>query len=622
VPARVLAIVCLIAAGAATCAEAPPVIVKPVEAELIARLSVRGLKEGDTIYARVARDWSGSGCHLRRGATLEGTVHLATPHFQKSRSALAIGFERAECGDAGLQTFRLVLEALAGPAEDGQEESSGDLPAPSAGMPQTIVPHPAAQRADPPVTLKPGEVRGLKKLHLSVAAGPERSSVLVQTDSDVLLEAHTLLLLRPFAEVPPGTSAAVVFLQPPPVMLLPAEDSISESSQLAGCAPQDCAASSFEGDEERAYSGSIPLRELGYASRSNREIFAPTQDEALAWLSPTELLVTFNPHLLVPRFASTLPDHAARIIRAVLVDVSSRTIRQTLDWRVCDNRQFLWHLPGARVLVHVGDELRVYGAGMRVEQRVGLAGPLAFVRVSPDGGIVAIGIVRERHTPTLHASLAASLERDPDEDVEVVLMNDRFAILGSALGNSDASAPILLNEGQVKLVLAPGQGGSPNKRYSLQLRTWDDNSRSLGRFQSSCSPEISSLPPDFVFLVTCGKSSGGHEYRVLQADGKPLLHGQSYVRELGHAASGEGSPGTFAVRIFKAGAPMVPGVPFHAADLESAELVIYSCQDGKRLSTVHVKDPAASSGGYAVSPAGEVAILTRDDVDVYSVRHK
>jgi hypothetical protein len=33
---------------------------------------------------------------------------------------------------------------------------------------------------------------------------------------------------------------------------------------------------------------------------------------------------------------------------------------------------------------------------------------------------------------------------------------------------------------------------------------------------------------------------------------------------------------------------------------------------------VHVKDPAASSAGYAVSP-GEIAILTRDDVDVYKV---
>jgi hypothetical protein len=292
---------------------------------------------------------------------------------------------------------------------------------------------------------------------------------------------------------------------------------------------------------------------------------------------------------------------------------------RTLDWRLPDRKQFLWQLPENRVLVHVGEELRIYGAGMHVERRIALAGPLAFARVSPDGRIIAIGVERERHTPALHASLVASLGRDPDEDAEVLLMNNRFETLGAALGNSDASPPALLNEGQVKAVLAQGQLNRIHKHYALLLRTWDDNSRTLGSFESSCTPEISSLPPDLIFLVTCGKTDGSREYRVLRSDGKALLHGSSYLKELGHAASGGSSSATFALRIFKSESPMRPGEPFHVADLESAELIIYRCEDGKRLSTVHVKDPAASSAGYAVSPDGEVAILTRDDVDVYSV---
>jgi hypothetical protein len=442
----------------------------------------------------------------------------------------------------------------------------------------------------------------------------------------VLLEARTRLLLRPARSIPqtthPGTSAAVVFLQTPAVTLLPVDGDDPESDDLDRCIQENCAASPTEGEEDRTYAGSISLRDFGYASRSNREIFAPSNDEALAWLSPTELLVTFNPHLLVPRYASSSPEHSVRIIRAVLIDVSTHNIRQTLDWHLSDNRQFLWQLPGNRVLVHAGNELRVYGAGMHMDQRISLSGPLAFARVSPNGGIIAIGVVRERHTAALHASLAASLDRDPDEDVEVVLMNNRFEILGAALGNSEVSPPVLLNEGQVKVVPLTKQNHGEHKRYALQLRTWDEDSRILDRFGSSCAPEVSSLPPDLVFLVTCGKTTGAREYRVLQSDGKPLVHGLSFMSDFGHAASSGGSSGTFALRIFKTGVPMVPGEPFHAADLESAELIIYRCQDGKRLSTVRVKDPAASSAGYAVSPAGNVAILTRDDVDVYSAPRK
>jgi hypothetical protein len=587
---------------------------------------VRSLKPGDTIYARVLRDWNGPGCHLRRGATLEATVRLAIRRSHAGRSQVALSFERAECRDSGLEPFRLALEALDAPSGESQE-ATADLPNPAAIGVQTVSLRQSIQNVDSSGDLMTGEVRGIKGLRLSIATGPERSSVVIDKSGDLQLDPHTRLILRPArADRPPqplqpGMSAAVAFLQTPSVTPLPADGEETESD-ADPCAPQDCSTAPSGGEEERTYSGSIPLRDLGYSSRLNREIFAPSNDEALAWLSPTELLVTFNPHPLVPRYASTSPDRTVRIIRAVLIDVSTHTIRQTLDWRLSDNRQFLWLLPGSRVLVHVNNELRVYGAGLHVERRIALAGPLVFARVSPDGRIIAIGVARERHTPALHASLAASLERDPDEDAEVVLMNDRFETLGSALGNSDAPPPVLLNEGQVKLIAAPKQANSEPRRYTLQLRTWDDSSRSLSQFQSSCTPEVSSLPPDLLFLVSCGKPSGAREYRVFRSDGRLLVHGSSYMRELGHAASSGGSPATFALRIFIADVPMLPGEPFHAADLESAELIIYRCEDGKRLSTVRVKDPAASSAGYAVSPDGEVAVLTRDDVDVYSVPRK
>ena len=619
--ARILIVLCLLGAGTAVSAQAPSTPT-PLEAELLTRLAARSLKQGDTVYARVLRDWTGPGCHLRPGATLQGAVRLATAHSHLSPSRLALDFLRAECHDTGLEPYHLELAALAAPTQY-PPEIAADLPTPSATGIQTISLRQSIETVNASLPLQPGETRGLKDLRLTIAAGPDRSSVISQKFYDVQIEPHTRLTLRPAhsdfppppapsTPIQPGSDAAVAFLHTPPIKFLPAD---REDTDVAPCTPTPC---SSPNEAEPALSGSIPLTDLGYASRLNSEIASPSYDEALAWLSPGQILVTFNPHKLVPRYASAAPDRTVRVIRAVLIDASSRKVLQAVDWRLSDRRQFLWHLPGYRVLVHEGGELRIYGAGLRVEQRIALAGPLAFARVSPDGQIIAIGVVRERHTPTLHASLADSLQRDPDEDVVVVLMNGRFQTLGAALGNSDAPAPVLLNEGQAKIVVGPGQAKREHKQYALILRTWDNTPRTLSRFQSACTPEISSFPPDLLFLVTCSKNNT-RDYSVLRSDGRPLLRSSSYLREMGHAASGAGSSATFAVRIFKTGTPMIPGEPFHVSDLESADLIIYRCDDGKRLSTVHVKDPAASSAGYAVSPGGEIAILTRDDVDVYKV---
>jgi hypothetical protein len=389
-----------------------------------------------------------------------------------------------------------------------------------------------------------------------------------------------------------------------------------------GCAPEAAAdappaAASAEASMRQVYDAIIPLRSLGYVPRINKELLAPTEDDALAWLGPRELLIAFNPHALVPRQGDVDWGHTVRVIRAALVDVSTHTVERTLEWRLPDMNQFLWLLPGNRVLVHVENELRVYGPGLRVEKRISLAGQLAFARISPNGKVIALGLKRERHTADLHARLAAIIGKDPPEDMQVLMLNDRFDTIGTAMSSSDRVAPVLLDEGQVKAVPAGGHGGREDRHYALQLRTWSGQTRSVARFQSACAPGVSSLPPDLLFLVTCNRLNGARSYRVLRPDGSTLMHGDSFLRELGHAASGGGAPGMFAVRIFMADEPVMPGEPFHATDLQSAELVLYRSEDGKRLFSVRAKDPAASLGGYAISPAGEVAILTEDDVNVY-----
>ena len=75
-----------------------------------------------------------------------------------------------------------------------------------------------------------------------------------------------------------------------------------------------------------------------------------------------------------------------------------------------------------------------------------------------------------------------------------------------------------------------------------------------------------------------------------------------------------------AMRIFEADEPVLPGEVYRAANLQSAELEVYRSDNGKHLFSMHVSDPAASSGGYALAPGGgQLGILTRDRLALYTM---
>ena len=81
----------------------------PIQAELTARLNVRHLVNGDTVFARVTADWSGDDCTLRQGAILEAKVESATPQGRGTHgSKLALSFIKAQCGGTWLMRHRLA----------------------------------------------------------------------------------------------------------------------------------------------------------------------------------------------------------------------------------------------------------------------------------------------------------------------------------------------------------------------------------------------------------------------------------------------------------------------------------------------------------------------------------
>jgi hypothetical protein len=327
------------------------------------------------------------------------------------------------------------------------------------------------------------------------------------------------------------------------------------------------------------------------------------------------LIVAFNPHILATRHALGPSGMTERVIRAALIDTATRRVARTVDWELPDGGEYLWSLGDGAVLVHVASELRIYGENLQVLNRISLDGPLSFVRVTPDGKFIVVGIIHERHAPELHAFLKQSLGTDPEEDVGVLVLNRDLRTIAQSTSRSGMLPPALLNEGQARLV------GLPGMRYLVSLLTWDNHASTLAHFDSGCTPHLTSFSPDLIFVIGCNtRNPDMSEYRVLRSNGKLALKGPPTLNGCGHAASGSANDEKFVVKTVQSAQPLPVGAPFSESLLDSEELTVYGAADDKRLLGVRVGSPSSSRNGYALSLDGSrLAVLTREQIAIYSV---
>ncbi len=627
--------------------EAKPAVT-PIQAELMGDVQAHLLQVGSTVYARVRAEWRGADCVLVNGAILEGHVVAVVPHTKISKpSELDLVFTKAQCGQKEMDGFKLMLVALAAPPQDYDVGIIAD-PAPfttsgfsaaagtngftnfsnmRASYVQNLDNQVDLKQAAAVPHLQMGDVSGIRGLMLRVGAGPENSSVLRSEDHDVKLEKRTLMLLVPehdvIRPVPADRMAA------PRAVAGASSTEISTGKNMEArvpdlppvpdidlCAPPQCNQElpSGSADEMGKMAASISINQFGFASRPQRAMRSFDFDEALAYLGPKELLVAFNPHSLLSRHNLGPAGSTVRVIRALLVDTDTRQVTHTVDWELPDNGQYLWPLSQGRVLVHVGSELRVYGEGLKILNRVPIGGPLAFVRETPDGAFVAIGVMRERYTTELHAKLVQNLGTEPEEDVEIRILNREFETIATSSARSGLRAPTLLNEGQARLL------SQPNMRYRISMLAWDNHASTVALFNSSCVPDMFSITPDLLFMVSCNEPNEEFEYRVLRPNGTPLLKGIAKSNEFGYATRGSDDRNFFVMRTVQSSRPMSSGAVFSAEDLSTENFKVYRAVDGKRVLSVMAGSPSSSRDGFALAPDGsQLAVLTRDEIALYSV---
>ena len=623
----------------------------PVQVDLVRAIDAARVKVGDPVFAKVAVKWQGSQCTLVQGAVLQGRIVAQTAHSKTNNtSEIALLFDSGQCGGREMKPLPLTVAAVLSvdpreeqksyenqPLSDAVGLSVGGLSGGPSGASvnishglRSVSAAAATVELSPPVyagptAVMPGQVLGLKGVKLNVGGGPEGSSVLSTLGHNVRLEYRAQLVLVPNLNVPtPVATIVPVPERASPSATLFAPGGAKESGAPAEedesevCTPPRCSVA-VEWNEAKSRNtnawATLSLEDLGYAPvRANHEMYSFDYSSAISYLGPQEILFTFNPHVLVQRSVAESKLSDLRTIRAVLINVQNRKVVKTVDWKVPDAQQYQRPIGQDHVLVHVDRELRLYGPGLKLERRLSLNGPLAFVRTSPSSAYLAVAVIQERHSEFVHRQLQEAEDREPEEDVEVRVLDGDFHVLASVVRSSRAAPPVLSENGEIRSTR------TGKNRWQIVEDAWGGQKHALAEVGSTCMPEATSLPPDLLFVAGCDRHTTGKWYRVLESDGKPVLKGWSPSAEIEHTVTGDAAGTDFAVGIADSANSIPADSAFQASDLSGERIAVYRTENGERLFAVSIPSPAPTVQSFALSPDGNsLAVLQGDQIAFYKV---
>jgi hypothetical protein len=613
----------------------------PLQADLLAPLDASKVKRGAAVLAKARVDWNNSNCHLRAGSIVIGhVIDLEQPSKQNKGSSLTIAFDHAEC-EGSVKPFSFTMFAIiANPKLDegapmvdvwggnGMTTGRGGVSVQANLGTGDMLARRAQTKDITPATIEPGQVVGLKKVRLSVGTGPDGASVLSSLKDNIRLEGATQLVLIPRAIAAPSPQLAVANESNNPTSLTSSATPPSPSAPATVVTPviapeidetsictAPCALVPDAAGPAAPARASLSLSTttLGYVPHDRREFAAFGFESTLNFLDAHNLLFTYDPHKLRQRIPNGLNSESMHTVRAVLLDPATLQVKRILDWQIQGEGQYIWHAGPGHILVHLGHNLRLLDPNLTVLREFILAGQLAFVSSSPSGDHVAVGILHERHTRAMHEELVETLKTQPEEDVDVHLLDGDLRVQLTLRQSSSLPPPVLTDAGEVRV------NSSGLNRWLIREYGWDHTTRTIAKVTSQCRPDLATPLPGAVFVMGCNGSSNQNWYRMLRLDGHPILNSHGSTADLEQAASSS-NQADFTVRVVRANSAISRGHFFFKQDLKEQEISVYRTNDGKRLFFTIGPGISLAKQSFALSPAGaQLAVLSDLTISLYPI---
>ncbi len=611
------------------------------------------LKPGDLFYLRTVGPWQQGDCTLAPNTTI--TAEVATPTASTggpSHAVLAVRFAFVPCSGPHRVLMRPVLVALEAPSDAFRSEIErygsgaaqknmlaglfpsgyGDVRSsnspitngsPDSGLSPSMM-NALREGFVPEKPLKTGEIRGYRGIDLDLPgegnpvttlSSPHKFSI--DRESEFAL-AYFPAQSEPAKPDPPDTPAAP---PPNPIAEPPAPPPAPPADEIADvCASSGCTQLAGTPDLSSARAlWTLPLAGLGYQARPQREVLGLDHSASVYFFGEDQLLLTFTRHTLVPR---SKEENASagnpRSVRGVLISRRDGHVLRIKDWIVSDDiGPFVWSLGDHRVLAHVGHDLVLFGPDLSIQKRFPLPGPLLFLSTAPQGNLLVVATVHEKHTEQEHAKIAAFLGPGlpVNEEYDLTGLNAALQVTGSKRVTIEPMHPALLQSTLVSARLVRGT------EWVLERSSWEGESKPLALFRSTCAVQVQSLPGDLLLAQGCPPMQPfASWYRVLNPQGAVLLKGAAPYGDLIQQAESSPDGKLFAVASAHFDHPVALTTLNHTGDFSNLTVTIYNTATGKQLFVARLPQGSAQQDTFSLSPSGSIlAVLTAGALQTFAV---
>ena len=620
------------------------------KAELMNTVKSANLKPGDLFYLRTVGPWQQGDCTLAPHTTITGEVASSTASSSGSpRTVLAVRFAFVPCAGPHPVRMRPVLVAIEAPTDAFRAEIerygsgaaqknmlSGLFPSgygdvrssntpmtnssPDSGLSPSMM-NALRQGFAPEKPLKTGEVRGYRGIDLDL---PREGNPVTALSSPhkFSLDPETEFALAYFpVEMETTTPDPPAAPRPEPVAEPPAPPPPPPADEIADvCASSGCTQLAASPDISSAHAlWTLPLVGLGYQGRPKHEVLGLDHSASVHFFGEDQLLLTFTRHTLVPRSKEQkVSGSNPRNVRGVLISRADGRVLRIKDWTVSDDLgSFVWSLGDHRVLAHVGHDLVLFGPDLSIQKRFPLPGPLLFVSATPQGNLLLVATLHEKHTQQEHAKIAAFLGPGVpvDEEYDLTGLNDVLQVTGSKRVTVEPTHPALQQSTMVAARLVKGT------EWVLERSSWDGESKPLALFRSTCAVEVQSLPGDLLLAQGCPPLQPfATWYRVLNPQGAVLLKGGAPYGDLIQQAQSSPDGQLFAVASSHFDHPVAHTTLNHTSEFTNLTVTIYNTGTGKQLFAARLAQGSAQQDTFSLSPSGStLAVLTSAALQTFAL---
>ena len=192
------------------------------------------------------------------------------------------------------------------------------------------------------------------------------------------------------------------------------------------------------------------------------------------------------------------------------------------------------------------------------------------------------------------------------------VLDANLRTLATTVNSSRAMPPVFSDKGEIRTLK------TRKNRWRIIEATWDSQQRNIAELNSTCAPRVTTLLPDFLFVIGCDLQATGKWYRVLRSNGKPVLKGWSSSAELEQRVSGTDAGNSFTVGVAVAVKSLNANSPFRVADIAAEHIAVYRVENGGRIFSLNIASPVPTVQSFVLSPYGQqLAVLHGDQIVIY-----